>query len=740
MLAPINKAKRKKGFFRSLFRHIQVQLIVFGGLAMSASIILFSLYQIDTQSDATLEAIQTQALTLTENLSIASGDYLISGDYSSLEQLLLQSAAFPEVLEIWVMDQQGKVFSHVRKKPGEAPQALFEGIEFDIPDKVQTITKRIENKLEVISPIELGKLGWVKTQYSLQQLDKIQQGIIEDAILADIFAVLISLSLLVLVLRRPIYDLEKATRFARSLFESRGDVMSVAKGSIELEQLGHALNFASISLHSATREMADIKFALDAHAIVAMTDSVGHISYVNENFCSISGYTSDELIGNTYRLLNSGHHEDEFFKLLWETITNGDVWHGEILNKNAHGEKYWIESTIVPFLSDSGEPYQYVSIETDITERKQAEELTARLGRMLDNSSNEIYVFSKNNLKLIQINSGALINQGINPGRLTETSFLDIQKDISASDFEEIILPLLEDIESSVVYETLHYRTNGTHYPVDVRLQYYPNETPALFVAIVQDISERKKSELLQREYNQQLEQEVQERTKELQVANSELESFCYSVSHDLRAPLRSIDGFSNALLEDFGKELPDEAKDYLSRVRSSSDRMGELINDLLDLSRVVRTEMYRADVDISAIASSILDELKADYPDRVVDVKVMPELIVQGDGRLLRTMLENILGNAWKFTARKENAQIEFGVQEIDDKQVFYVRDNGAGFDETYAHKLFEPFQRLHTNDEFDGTGIGLATVRRIIRRHAGDVWATGETAKGATVYFTLG
>ena len=225
----------------------------------------------------------------------------------------------------------------------------------------------------------------------------------------------------------------------------------------------------------------------------------------------------------------------------------------------------------------------------------------------------------------------------------------------------------------------------------------------------------------------------------ELERKNKELEAFSYSVSHDLRAPLRSIDGFSQALVEDYGGALDARGRDYLSRVRSSAQRMGELIDDLLELSRVGRAELVRSMVDLSAIARSVIDELARKEPGRLVEVAIGATPPAQADTRLIRVALENLLGNAWKFTARTARARLEFRAEEVDGQTVYVVRDNGAGFRMDYVAKLFQPFQRLHSESEFAGTGIGLATVYRVIDRHGGRVWAEGAESRGATFCFTL-
>ena len=257
--------------------------------------------------------------------------------------------------------------------------------------------------------------------------------------------------------------------------------------------------------------------------------------------------------------------------------------------------------------------------------------------------------------------------------------------------------------------------------------------------------SEKNKVELA----NQQLEREIGARKRvetqvqaantELLAANKELEAFSYSVSHDLRAPLRSIDGFSLALLEDYADKLDDEGKDHLNRVRAATQRMGTLIDDLLDLARVTRTEMRLETADLGAIARSVAEELQKTEPERQVKFSIEEGLMALVDSHLIRITLENLLGNAWKFTSKRQSACIEFGRTYSDERPTYYVRDNGAGFNPAYADRLFSAFQRLHDRNEYPGTGVGLATVQRIIHRHGGRIWAESAVDKGATFYFTL-
>jgi light-regulated signal transduction histidine kinase (bacteriophytochrome) len=237
----------------------------------------------------------------------------------------------------------------------------------------------------------------------------------------------------------------------------------------------------------------------------------------------------------------------------------------------------------------------------------------------------------------------------------------------------------------------------------------------------------------------QKLNRDLHERAAALSAANKELEAFSYSVSHDLRAPLRSIDGFSQALIEDYQERIDERGKDYLRRVRSAAQRMAQLIDDMLNLSRVSRNEMAMRETDLSALAEDIAGKLRKQHPGRQVEFAIEPGISAWGDEPLLRIALENLLDNAWKYTSKHPAARIEFGARNVDRERVCFVKDDGAGFDMKYAQKLFGAFQRMHTTEEFPGTGVGLATVQRIIRRHGGRIWAESQVEKGAAFYFTL-
>lgn len=395
-----------------------------------------------------------------------------------------------------------------------------------------------------------------------------------------------------------------------------------------------------------------------------------------------------------------------------------------------NGKVVWLrdEAVIVP--DDEGRPRFWRGVIFDITEQKKAEEALReseeRYRSLLQLSPNALAVHSGG--KFVYMNDAGIEMLGASEeGEVVGRPVLDFVHDDSKKLARQRMRQVGRGEEAGPV-EQKWVRLDGSVIDMEAAATpiTYLGEPAAQIV--LRDITARKKAE-----------REAELRIAELTRSNAELEQFAYAVSHDLRVPLRSLDGFSRILLEDYSERLDEEGRGYLGRIRASSTKMGEMVENLLDLSRLTRAEMHSESVDISEIARSAAADLRSENPGRRVEVIVAGGLKAEGDRHLLKTALSNLMDNAWKFTRRSPRARVVVGQIEQEGRPVYFVRDNGVGFDMAHAGKLFAPFQRLHSDKEFEGAGIGLTAVSRIIDRHGGRVWAEGEPDKGATFYFSL-
>lgn len=516
-------------------------------------------------------------------------------------------------------------------------------------------------------------------------------------------------------------------------------ILKIARDITERKRAEAALRESEVRLEVALASMTDAVF---------ISDSEGRFINFNEAFATFHKFKDKTDCARTlaeYPVFLDVYSPDGKLVPLdqWavpralrgEICTNAEF----TLKRKDTGESWVGSYSFAPVRNKDGAIVGSVVTARDITERKLIEREKSKLLDVIEKSLNEIYIFDVSTLRFVYVNQGALSNIGYSMDEMRKMTPLDIKPEFTPDQFNEMIKPLLDNVITRHVFTTVHRRKDGTVYPVEIFLQLIEAGNEKLFLAVINDITERRRTELEIRELNEELEQRVLDRTVQLEAANKELEAFAYSVSHDLRAPLRGIDGWSLALSEDYNAQLDERACQYIERVRSETQRMGQLIDDLLQLSRVTRSQIQRGAVDLSILAHTIAEHQREAFPGRNFDIIIEPGLMVKGDSRLLEIALTNLFNNAFKFTGKLPQARIEFGRTVIDGRQTFFIRDNGAGFDMAYATKLFGAFQRMHKQTEFPGTGVGLATVQRIIHRHGGRIWAEAKVDQGATFYFTI-
>ncbi|MHB9029746.1 MAG: sensor histidine kinase [Candidatus Latescibacterota bacterium] len=494
------------------------------------------------------------------------------------------------------------------------------------------------------------------------------------------------------------------------------------------------------------------KLALE-NASIAMYSQDGSLRYT-WGYSSIPKLSAEAFLGHTDREIFLSDEADRMTAVKHKVMQTGEPESVEFEVTVPDGKK-WLDVTIAPLHDDEGQVIGITGVARDITERKRSEEALRLTQASIDVAAEMIAWFTPDG-RVRYANDATSRTLGYSRDELLNMNALDFTPGFTWEQYAEHWKEVRE--RKSFNLEVTHRRKDGSEYPAEVTVNHVVYGGQEYIFAYGRDITERKRTEIELRKYREHLEELVRERTSELEKTNNELrlyrghleelvrertkdmETFDYSVSHNLRAPLRSLDGFSQILLEDYAGKLGKEGEEYLHRIRDSAQFMGELIEDLLALSKITRADIHRTDVDLSALVNGIMEQRRKENPEREVEMIIQEGVFVNGDFRLLHSAMEHLLENAWKFTSQTQNAWIEFGSKLKDGKTIYYVRDNGVGFNMQYYDKLFLPFHRLNADQQFPGTGIGLSIVKRIIDRHGGEIWAESEPGEGATFYFTLG
>ena len=472
--------------------------------------------------------------------------------------------------------------------------------------------------------------------------------------------------------------------------------------------------------------------------ILILDVDTGRITDVNPFLFELLGFSHDEMVGKTVGELSPFKDVVSNHSMLERLQKDGYVRYENLPLETKDGHKIAVE--FVSNVYQAGDKKVIQCNVRDITERKQVETALIRLAAIVESSDDAIIGKDLNGI-VTSWNQGAEKIFGYTDGEMMGTPIMRLIP-ADRQDEENRVLEKIKQGKSVARFESLRQARDGRLINVSIKVSAIRDAAGEIVGVskVAHDISDRKEAEEKIHRLNAELEQRVIERTAELEVANKELEAFSYSISHDLRAPLRAVNGFAGIVLEDFSRQLPEDCRRYLERIRNGGQRMGELIDDLLEFSRLSRQPVKRQTVDAGRLVQEVLDEFKPQREGRQIEIRIGNLPVCLADPALLKQIWVNLLSNAIKYTRGREPGIIEIGSARENGEDIFSVRDNGAGFDMQYANKLFGVFQRLHREDQFEGTGVGLAIVQRIVHRHGGRVWAKAEVNHGATFYFTIG
>jgi PAS domain S-box-containing protein len=668
-------------------------------------------------------------------------------DAAAARAALVSLRADPRIVAAALYDNRGNLFA---RYPAQSPAGTF-------PPSPGREGYRFEGgHLMIFQPVvegnqTFGMLYLKSGHYPLYLRLRLFGGIVVLILVGSMIVALIIANVLQRRITEPVLALAEMAK----VVSERGDYSVRARqtGRDEIGMLTDAFNRMLSRIEEQTETLSRNEKVLSfLAAIVESSDEAivgkdleGNVVSWNAAAERMFGYTPQEMIGQSItRLLTPDRPEEE--TQILEEAKQGRTRHYETVRRRKDGRSVALSLVVSPIKSAAGEIIGISSIARDITDRKLADYelqesragLSAIIGSAMDaiisvDGEQRVTVFNQAAEKMFGCPAAKAMGQPLD--RFIPERFREMHR----RHVEEFGRTGVTSRAMGALQPLSGLRADGQEFPIEASISHIELGGRDVYTVILRDITERKRAEDQVLRLNAELEQRVEQRTQELTAANKELESFTYSVAHDLRAPLRHLDAFSRILQDDFTAALPPEAQHYLENIRTSTNRMSELVDDLLNLARLGRQELKRLPTPLGGLVEEVVADLKTETAGRSIDWHIEPLPAVECDSGLMKQVFANLLANAVKYTRPRPQAVIEIGCRRINGHTAVFVRDNGVGFNMKYADKLFGVFQRFHRAEEFEGTGVGLATVDRIIRKHGGHIWAEAAVDKGATFYFTV-